>query len=386
MKSLSVLGATGSIGKSTLDLVRHHHDRFRIGVLTANRNVDALIALAREFRPDMVAIGDESRAGALRAGLDGLGIDVAAGEEGIVAAAAHPADLTVAGILGAAGLRPVLAAIDRGGVIALANKECLVCAGELMTARVAERGATLLPVDSEHNAIFQVFEGRHPERVERITLTASGGPFRGWDRARLADVTPEQAVAHPNWDMGRKISVDSATLMNKGLEMIEAYHLFPIAAQRIDVLVHPQSVVHSLVTYCDGSVLAQMGAPDMRTPIAYCLAWPDRMATSGARLDLMQLRRLDFEPPDTDTFRCLALARAALRQGGGAPTVLNAANEIAVEGFLEGRLGFLAISDLVEETLARVDTKAPQSLDTVFALDAEARRVARACLAHHAPA
>ncbi|MDH3594570.1 MAG: 1-deoxy-D-xylulose-5-phosphate reductoisomerase, partial [Rhodospirillales bacterium] len=294
----------------------------------------------------------------------------------LVEAADRPADWVMAAIVGAAGLAPTLAAVRRGVSIALANKETLVCAGSLMVAEIARHGATVLPVDSEHNAIFQVLETRHPDAVERIVLTASGGPFRDLSRKAMADVTPDQAVAHPNWDMGAKISVDSATMMNKGLELIEAHHLFGLPEPQIEILVHPQSVVHSMVSYIDGSVLAQLGQPDMRTPIAYALAWPARMTAPVDRLDLAAIGQLTFEAPDPDRFPALRLARQALCAGGSAPTILNAANEIAVQGFLSGRIGFLKIAEIVEQALEAIPAAALNSLDDVQQVDREARDLA----------
>jgi 1-deoxy-D-xylulose-5-phosphate reductoisomerase len=298
----------------------------------------------------------------------------------VIEAAQRPAERVVAAIVGAAGLAPTLAAVRRCAIVALANKECLVCAGALLTAEVAQWGATLLPVDSEHSAIFQVFESHQREAVERIILTASGGPFRQLDLAAMAGVTPAQAVAHPNWDMGAKISVDSATMMNKGLEVIEAHHLFALPGSRIEVLVHPQSVVHSLVAYIDGSVLAQLGAPDMRTPIAYALSWPSRMAAPSARLDLAAISKLTFEAPDPQRFPALRVAREALQTAGAAPTILNAANEVAVRGFLDGEIGFLDIVAVVEDTLERLPSTPPASLDEVNGVDAAARRIAEDAL------
>jgi 1-deoxy-D-xylulose-5-phosphate reductoisomerase len=326
-------------------------------------------------------IGDEARFGALKEALAGSGIELAAGPAALVEAAQRPAEWLMAAIVGAAGLEPTLAALRRGAIVALANKECLVCAGELMMEEVNRNGATLLPVDSEHNAIFQVFDFARRDAVERIILTASGGPFRTLDRAVMAHVTPAQAVAHPNWNMGAKISVDSATMMNKGLELIEAHHLFDLPAENIEVLIHPQSVVHSLVAYVDGSVLAQLGTPDMRTPIAYTLGWPERMPAPAERLDLAALGQLSFEPPDLERFPALRLARQALQSGGTAPTILNAANEVAVAGFLGGEVGFLEIAGIVEETLATMPLDKPASLDAVFAVDSEARRVAEELIA-----
>jgi 1-deoxy-D-xylulose-5-phosphate reductoisomerase len=329
-RRITVLGSTGSIGCNTVDLIERNSEAFEIEALTAHQNVAVLSEQARRLRPKLAVIADENRYGDLKEALAGTGVGVAAGQEALVEAADRPADWVMAAIVGAAGLAPTLAAVRRGAAIALANKETLVCAGSLMVAEIARHGATVLPVDSEHNAIFQVLETRHPETVERIILTASGGPFRDLSREAMAEVTPDQAVAHPNWDMGAKISVDSATMMNKGLELIEAYHLFGLPEPQIEILVHPQSVVHSMVAYIDGSVLAQLGQPDMRTPIAYALAWPARMAAPVERLDLAAIGQLTFEAPDPDRFPALRLARQALRAGGCAPTVLNAANEIAV--------------------------------------------------------
>ena len=305
----------------------------------------------------MVAIADESRYRQLKDALAGSGIEVAAGAAAVVEAACRPAEWVMASIVGAAGLEPTMAAVRRGAIIGLANKECLVCAGELMIAEIKRCGATLVPVDSEHSAIFQVFDFDGAEKVERIILTASGGPFRCMDAAKMVDVTPAQAVAHPNWDMGAKISVDSATMMNKGLELIEAFHLFPVGVEQIDIVVHPQSVIHSLVAYVDGSVLAQLGAPDMRTPIAYALAWPQRMAAPAPRLDLAAIGTLTFEAPDDQKFPALRLAREALRRGGTAPIVLNAANEVAVGSFLAEQIGFLDIPRVVEETMQQVSER-----------------------------
>jgi 1-deoxy-D-xylulose-5-phosphate reductoisomerase len=375
-RSVTVLGSTGSVGCNTVELIERSRERFEVVALTANSNVGQLAAQARRLRPQLAVIADEALHAELQAALAGTGIETAAGASGLIEAATRPADWVMAAIVGAAGLAPTLAAVRRGAVVALANKETLVCAGALMMAEVARGGATLLPVDSEHNAIFQVLEAERPEAVERIILTASGGPFRGRSLGDMADVTPEQAVAHPNWDMGAKISVDSATMMNKGLELIEAHHLFAMPEGRIEILVHPQSVIHSMVAYVDGSVLAQMGEPDMRTPIAYTLAWPARMPAPVARLDLAALGALTFEAPDPERFPALSLARAALCDGGGAPTILNAANEVAVRGFLDGALGFLDITSVVERTLDRLPAAAPSSIEDVWVLDGEARRVA----------
>ncbi len=380
-RRISILGSTGSVGCNTIDLIERQPERYKIEALTANRNVALLAEQARRLRPRLAVIGDEARFGALKEALAGSGIELAAGPAALVEAAQRPAEWLMAAIVGAAGLEPTLAALRRGAIVALANKECLVCAGELMMEEVNRNGATLLPVDSEHNAIFQVFDFARRDAVERIILTASGGPFRTLDRAVMAHVTPAQAVAHPNWNMGAKISVDSATMMNKGLELIEAHHLFDLPAENIEVLIHPQSVVHSLVAYVDGSVLAQLGTPDMRTPIAYTLGWPERMPAPAERLDLAALGQLSFEPPDLERFPALRLARQALQSGGAAPTILNAANEVAVAGFLGGEVGFLEIAGIVEETLATMPLDKPASLDAVFAVDSEARRVAEELIA-----
>ena len=377
-RSMTVLGSTGSIGRNTLDLVARNPSAFRVEVLTANRSVEALAEQARQFKPRRVVIADEAGYAPLKAALEGSGVEVAAGAAAVVEAAAQPTDWVMSAIVGAAGLEPTLAAVRRGTVVGLANKETLVCAGDLMMAEVERHGATLLPVDSEHNAIFQVMDFERRDSVERIILTCSGGPFRTTSREDMAAATPEQAVAHPNWSMGAKISVDSATLMNKGLELIEAHYLFAMPQERIEVVVHPQSVIHSMVAYVDGSVLAQMGDPDMRTPIAYTLAWPARMAAPVAPLDFAAIGRLTFEAPDDGRFPALGLARAALNGGGAAPTILNAANEIAVQAFLERRIGFLDIARVVGETLESVPPRALPSLEAVSDADAEARRCAEA--------
>lgn len=381
LKSLTIVGATGSVGLSTLDLVRRSPDRFEIKALTANKRVSELAALAKEFRPDFVAIADTNKHKELKELLAGTGIECAAGSEAVIEAAKLSSDILMAAIVGAAGLRPTLEAVRRGATVALANKECLVCAGDLMMQEVKANGAHLLPVDSEHNAIFQVLEADRPDAIHKITLTASGGPFLGRSEESLKSVTPAEAVAHPNWDMGAKISVDSATLMNKGLEVIEAYHLFPVEKDQISVLMHPQSVIHSMVEYIDGSTLAQLGSPDMRIPIASCLAWPERMPVPANTLDLASIGSLTFQEPNYEKFRCLALARDALEAGGAAPATLNAANEVAVDAFLTGRIGFLDISSIVEEALTQIDMKAPHSLANVFEIDSEARHLASALIA-----
>jgi 1-deoxy-D-xylulose-5-phosphate reductoisomerase len=346
-------------------------------VLTANSRVDELVAQAKEFSPKLVIIGDESRYQDLKEKLTGTGIEVAAGIKALAEAASYPSDFVMAGIVGAAGLRPTLNAVRRGAIIGLANKECLVCAGDLFMAEVKAHGATLLPVDSEHNAIFQVFDFENPESISKIILTASGGPFRTKTKAEMAKMTAKEAVKHPNWDMGAKISIDSATLMNKGLELIEAYHLFPIPAERIDIVVHPQSVVHSMVEYIDGSVLAQLGSPDMRTPIAFAMNWPKRLNVPVERLNLAQIGTLNFENPDEVLFPALKLARTALKVGGSTPTVLNAANEIAVAEFIKGNIGFLDIATLVEKTMDALGTIKINGLDDVFELDNKSRITAQ---------
>jgi 1-deoxy-D-xylulose-5-phosphate reductoisomerase len=380
-RSITILGSTGSIGRSTIALLEAAEPgRFTVEALVANRDVPVLADQARRLGARMAVVADEAAWPALKAALGGTGIELAAGAAAVEQAAARPADWTMAAIVGAAGLRSTLAALARGGTLALANKESLVCAAELVLRTAAESGALLLPVDSEHNAIFQALAGQDPKGVEKIVLTASGGPFRHWDLARMATATPEQAVAHPVWSMGAKISVDSATMMNKGLEVIEAARLFPVHESRIEVLIHPQSAVHGLVQYSDGSILAQLGSPDMRTPIAHALAWPERMAVGAPRLDLAMLGKLEFSAPDPVRFPALRLAREALQAGGGAPTILNAANEVAVGLFLERRLGFLDIAAVVEETLgalvAEAGTPLALGVDGILALDALSRREA----------
>lgn len=379
-KTISILGSTGSVGCSTLDLIACNPGDYQVVVLTANRNVALLAEQARKFNAKHVVIADEAGYPALKAALSGTGIHVAAGRQALVEAAQIPSDWVMASIVGAAGLRPTLSAIRRGATVALANKECLVCAGDLMMQEVKDHGAILLPVDSEHNAIFQVFDFERAAGVDSITLTASGGPFINITYDDMKRVTPAQAVAHPNWDMGAKISVDSATMMNKGLEMIEAFHLFPVTESQIEVVVHPQSIIHSLVTYQDGSVLAQLGAPDMRIPISFALGWPDRIRTPAKKLSLTELGRMDFLEPDPLRFPALRLAREALRRGGTAPTILNAANEVAVHAFLEGRIGFLDIAAIVEETLVRVDATTLTCLRMLHAIDDEARVVSQEIL------
>lgn len=379
-RTVTILGSTGSIGCSTIDLIRRQPDRYEAVALTANTNAGLLAEQARLLGAGFAVIADPSRYRALADALDGTGIECAAGAEALVEAACRQSDWVMAGIVGAAGLAPTLAAVSRGAIVGLANKECLVCAGSLFMREVEASGATLLPVDSEHNAIYQVFASDAPNSIEKIILTASGGPFRTWSMADIARATPKQAVAHPNWDMGAKISVDSATMMNKGLELIEAHHLFGLPADRIEIIVHPQSIVHSMVAYVDGSVLAQLGTPDMRIPISYALAWPERMKTPSERLDLSAVGSLDFEEPDPDRFPALRLARESLIAGGAAPTVLNAANEEAVERFLDGRLGFLDIARIVEGVLEAFSGTEVGSLADVREADRLARERARALM------
>lgn len=383
-RSVSILGATGSIGGSTVDLIRRGRGRYRVEALTAHRNAAALAKLAREFGARFAAVGDQTSYRELKDALAGSGIEAAAGEGALVEAALRPAEWVIGAIAGAAGLKPTLAAAERGAIVALANKECLVCAGGLFMRRAAASGATVLPVDSEHNALFQAMMGSRREDVRRVILTASGGPFRTWTAEAIRAATPEQALKHPNWTMGQKVTIDSATLMNKGLEVIEAYHLFALKPDEIDVLVHAQSIVHGLVEFRDGSLIAQLGSPDMRIPIAHCLAWPERIDGPAPRLDLAEAATLTFERPDLGRFPALGLARRALEAGGGAPTVLNAANEVAVAEFLSKNLKFMGISALVEATLEaavrRGLTRDPASIDDALAIDHESRLLARGLL------
>ena len=376
-RRISILGATGSVGSSTLDLVERNPDRFEVVALTAARNVAALADAALRTSAKMAVIDDPLLLPSLEERLAGSGCRAATGPDALLEAAAGEAELVMAAIVGCAGLKPVMAAIEAGRTIALANKESLVTAGGLMTAAAATSGSAILPVDSEHNAIFQCLAGNRLADVARLVLTASGGPFRTKTRAEMARMTPQQAIAHPNWSMGAKISVDSATMMNKGLELIEAHHLFGLPSERIDILVHPQSVVHSMVEYVDGSVLAQMGSPDMRIPIAYALAYPDRIDTRADQLDLGRVGSLTFEAPDVERFPALRLARQALEEGGSAPIVLNAANEEAVAAFLDGRIAFLDICQTVEEALHRTDAAQPRSIADVIDIDRAARALAR---------
>ena len=382
-RSVTILGSTGSIGVSTLDVIAYARSVYGahampVEALTAQSNVDALAKQAREIHPKLAVIGDEKLYRDLKSALSGSGIEVAAGRSAVISAAARPSHTVMVAIMGAAALEPALAAVARNATVALANKECIVAAGSVFHRALANSSASVIPVDSEHNAVFQVLNGEGAQEVEKVTLTASGGPFRDWSMEQMAVCTVEQAVAHPNWSMGAKISVDSATLMNKGLELIEAHFLFALPVEKLDVLVHPQSIVHCLVAYADGSTLAHLSSPDMRTPIAHALAWPRRIASPSRRLDLAQVGQLTFRAPDHERFRCLGLALESMRTGGMAPTILNAANEIAVDAFLNRRIGFLDIPRVVETTLnespnanASVDT-----LDGVLAVDARAREVA----------
>jgi 1-deoxy-D-xylulose-5-phosphate reductoisomerase len=379
-RTVTILGATGSIGASTVDLLRRDPKRYRVEAVTAGRNAPALARIARDLKARLAVVADQAAYADLKSELSGSGIAVAAGPAALIEAASSPADWVMAAISGATGLRPTLAAIERGATVALANKECLVCAGSLFMRRAATAGATVLPVDSEHNALFQALSAGARSEVRRVIITASGGPFRTWSREQIEAATPEEALRHPNWSMGPKITVDSATMMNKGLELIEAHHLFALPGDQIDVLVHPQSVVHGLVEFRDGSLLAQLGAPDMRIPIAHCLAWPDRIAAPLPRLDLAKVGSLSFEEPDLDRFPALQLARQALETGGCAPTILNAANEVAVEEFIAGRLGFAGIARLVAAVLEAVHPKLTGEADTIdaaIAVDHVARGLAR---------
>jgi len=384
-RSVSILGVTGSVGRSTIQVIeelRAQGADIPVEAVTANQNLAVLADACRRLKPRFAAVADPVQLAAAREVLAGLPIEVGAGPAALAEAGARPADWVMSAIVGAAGLAPTMAAVRRGALVALANKECLVCAGPLFIEAARSHGATLLPVDSEHNAIFQVLT--HPDRVEKLTLTASGGPFRTASRDTMARATPAEACAHPRWSMGRKISVDSATLMNKGLELIEASYLFGFQSKNIDVLVHPESTVHSFVHYVDGSVLAQLATPDMRIPIAHTLAWPDRVAVSTTRLDLAAMGSLTFEAPDTARFPALDLCRSALDRGATATTALSAANEVAVQAFLESRIRFLDICRIVEEAMVALEgtdaglfAKSPSSFDEVSAVDQAARRVAR---------
>lgn len=383
-RSITILGVTGSVGVSTVDLIKREPDHYRVEAVSAHRNAKALAQTARDIGARLAVVADPDCYDELKAELSGSGIEAAAGEGAVVEAAQRPADWVMAAISGAAGLKSALAAIERGVTVAIANKECLVCAGALFMRNAARAGATVLPVDSEHNAVFQALGAGHRDDVKRVILTASGGPFRTWSIEQIKAATPEQALRHPNWVMGPKITIDSATMMNKGLELIEAHHLFALAPDKIDVLVHPQSVIHGMVEFRDGSVVAQMGSPDMRTPIAHCLAWPRRIDAPAPRLNLAQVRELTFEEADPVRFPALALARQAMAAGGAAPTVLNAADEIAVAEFIAGRIDFPGITALVAATLeaaaARGLMSEPASLDDALGVDHVARSLALALL------
>ena len=378
-RRISILGSTGSIGCSTVDVVASlgGAEAYDVVALTGNGNAALLARQARTLGAEIAVVGDEAAYADLKTALNGSGIEAAAGEAAIIEAAGRDADWTMSAIAGAAGLRPTLAAIRAGATMALANKECMVCAGPLMRAEAAKAGVPILPVDSEHNAIFQVFDRAQQAAVERIVLTASGGPFRDWPLERMRTATPEQAMAHPNWSMGDAISIDSASMFNKGLELIEAAQLFSVTSKQIEVLIHPQSVIHSMVGYSDGSILAQLGAPDMRTPIAYALGWPDRVTADVERLDFAALARLDFEAPDETRFPALRIAREALEAGGLAPCAMNAAKEVAVTAFKEKRIGFLEVAAIVEEVLTRLDTLGDAgNLNAILTADRDARAAA----------
>ncbi|MBN8979031.1 MAG: 1-deoxy-D-xylulose-5-phosphate reductoisomerase [Rhizobiales bacterium] len=383
-RAITVLGATGSIGDSTMDLLRLAPERYQVEALTAHSNVDGLAKLAREFNARFAAIADPARLGELKDALSGTGIACGAGESAIIEAAARPADWLMAAVSGAAGLKPALAAVDRGTTVALANKECLVCAGDFFMQRAVDAGARILPADSEHNALFQALSSGNRAELTRVIITASGGPFRTWAAADIEQATLEQALKHPNWSMGQKITIDSASMMNKGLEVIEAAYLFALSPDQIDVLVHPQSIVHGLVEFSDRSVVAQLGSPDMRIPIAHCLGWPDRIVGTSTRLDLAKIGQLTFEAPDFERFPGLRLAFEALRTGQGATTVFNAANEIAVAAFIGKKIRFGAIARLVEATLdqwIRAGNLAPlSSADDAIAVDHSARNLAASLL------
>ncbi len=380
-RTVTILGATGSIGASTVDLLKRQGDRFAVEAVTANGNAAALAKLAREFRANFAAVADPKAYGELKSALAGSGVEAAAGPQAVAEAARRPAEWVIGAITGAAGLEPALAAIERGATLALANKECLVCAGALFMRRAQATGARVLPVDSEHNALFQVLTAGRREDVLKVIITASGGPFRTWSREQIRTATLQAALKHPNWSMGPKVTIDSATLMNKGLEVIEAHHLFGLVPDEIEVLVHPQSIVHGMVEFRDGSVIAHLGAHDMRIPIAHCLAWPERIDGPAKRLDLAEIGSLTFEKPDLERFPALGLAWQALRAGSGATTVLNAANEIAVDAFATGRIAFVGIPALVEATLGaaarRGVMREPASIADALAVDHDSRSLAR---------
>ena len=383
-KSLTILGATGSIGTSTLDLVEYDRAAFSIEALTAHQNVAELARLAVKFEARMAVIGEPTLYNELKEALAGTNIKVAAGHKGLIEAAGRPVDITLAGIMGAAGLAPTLEAVKQGNRVALANKECLVAAGALFMSEVKKYKTELLPVDSEHSAIFQALDDHPQGAIDKIVLTASGGPFRCFSKEQLLHVTPAQALKHPNWDMGRKITIDSATMMNKGLELVEALHLFPVTPDQLDVVVHPQSIIHSMVSYIDGSVVAQLGVPDMRTPIAYSLSWPQRMQTPVEKLDLARIASLSFEEPDEERFPALKLARQSMNAGGNSTTIMNAANEIAVEAFLNEELAFMEIPGFCERTIEavqqKVGDKSPTCVAEVLEIDHVTRKMAQSAI------
>jgi 1-deoxy-D-xylulose-5-phosphate reductoisomerase len=384
LRSVTVLGATGSIGDSTMDLIRGARERYRVEALTGNSNVQGLAKLAREFDARFVAVADPARLTELKEALAGTSTECGAGESAVIEAATRPSDWVMAAVSGAAGLKPALAAVDRGATVALANKECLVCAGDFFMQRAAKAGACILPADSEHNALFQALGSGNREELVRVIITASGGPFRTWAPADIEQATLAQALKHPNWSMGQKITIDSASMMNKGLEVIEAAYLFALSPHEIDVLVHPQSIIHGMVEFSDRSVVAQLGSPDMRTPIAHCLGWPDRITGPAAKLDLAKIGQLTFEAPDFDRFPGLRLAYEALRTGRGATTVFNAANEVAVAAFIAGKIRFGAIARLVEATLEAWirggNLASLTSADDAIAIDYSARNKAATLL------
>jgi len=385
-KRVVVLGATGSVGRTALAVISEHPDQFSVEALVAGQDVEALAQLARAYRPKMVAIADEAGALALKTSLSGTGIETGAGAQAVIDAACIDCDIVVAGIVGTSGLLPTFAAVKQGRVIALANKECLVCAGEAFMAGADRYGARILPLDSEHNALFQVLDGQDKQFVTKMTLTASGGPFRNWSKDAIDSASVEQALAHPNWSMGPKITIDSASMMNKGLELIEAHHIFGMPAERLDVLIHPQSIIHGLISFADGSVSAGMAMPDMRVPTAHCLAYPDRMSSGVVPLDLAAIGQLSFERPDLVRFPALALAHQALAAGGVMPAVMNAANEVAVQTFLKGQCAFGAISDIVAAVMEQAVgwTVGESSIERYLAVDLDARRIAKDIIAHYA--
>ncbi len=372
-RSITVLGVTGSIGTQTANIIRQHQEQFDVSVVTAQQNADALAQQAIKLKAKRAVIGDDRHYHQLKALLEGSGIEAAAGKQALIEAARLPVDMTVIGITGFAGLPPAIAAAEAGHMLALANKECLVAAGNLFMQQVSAHGAQLIPVDSEHNAIFQVLQERDRSYVDKLVLTASGGPFRDWEIDAISEATPAQALNHPNWQMGDKITIDSATMMNKGLELIEAHYLFDMPPSQLEVVVHPQSIVHSLVALCDGSVLAQLGLPDMHTPIACALAWPERLPLNRPRLDLAEIGQLDFDAPDQQRFPCLRLAYDALQTGGASPLILNAANEVAVAAFLQERIRFGDIARCIEATMCRHSESQPDHLEEIIALDQEVR-------------